>query len=79
MRIRELQALPTLTEDEQAELTRRRLDLERDESFVEYLIELARDFGISTYLYRLSDRDALLFRQGWALTASPSARASSSR
>jgi hypothetical protein len=50
-RIRELQALPTLTEDESAELERRRLDLERDESFVEYLIELARNFGISTYLF----------------------------
>jgi hypothetical protein len=50
-RIRELQALPSLTEDEQAELERRRLELERDESFVEYLIEIARNFGISTYLF----------------------------
>ena len=31
--------------------SKRALDLERDETFVEYLIELERMFGISTYLY----------------------------
>ncbi|HMI92294.1 MAG TPA: zinc-dependent metalloprotease, partial [Polyangiales bacterium] len=50
-RVRELQALSSRNTDEDKELKRLRLDLERDESFVDYLIELGRMFGISTYLF----------------------------
>jgi hypothetical protein len=50
-RVRTLQAQKTRTADEDAELTRVRLDIERDESFVDYLIDLARVYGISTYLF----------------------------
>jgi hypothetical protein len=50
-RIRELTGQDALTEEEQSELVTRRLDLERDEGFVDYLIELERTYGISTYLF----------------------------
>jgi hypothetical protein len=48
--IRDLQAKPSLGDDEQANLTTRRLGLERDETFINYLIELERSYGISSYL-----------------------------
>jgi hypothetical protein len=50
-RIRELQAIAEPTADDLAELNKRKLEIERDESFVEYLVELERSYGISTYLF----------------------------
>jgi hypothetical protein len=50
-RIRELRALPTRSNDEQAEIARLNSDVERDESFLEYLIELERQLGISSYFF----------------------------
>jgi hypothetical protein len=50
-RVRELQGQDSLTDAEDDELRKLRRDIERDESFVEYLIELGRQFGISSYLY----------------------------
>lgn len=49
-RIHVLEADPDRDAQADAELERLRLDLERDESFVEYLIELAREFGISSWI-----------------------------
>lgn len=51
VRIRELQAKGGLSEDESRELARITDDLQRDESFLEYLIELERQFGISSYFF----------------------------
>jgi hypothetical protein len=48
--IRALEAKAGLSSSEQEDLTQRRLKLERDETFVNYLIELERSYGISTYL-----------------------------
>jgi hypothetical protein len=48
--IRTLEAKPSLTAGEQADLTERRLNLERDETFINYLIQLERSYGISSYL-----------------------------
>jgi len=50
-RIRELTGKSARTTDENEELARASADLERDESFLEYLIELERRFGISSYFY----------------------------
>lgn len=49
-RVRELEALPTLTPDQRAELNRTREQLTRGESFVEALIEVERIFGITSWL-----------------------------
>ena len=49
-RVRELSALTAPSAAEQAELTQKRLEVERDESGVEYLIELAKTFGITSYI-----------------------------
>jgi hypothetical protein len=49
-RVRELAAKPAPSADEQSELLQDRLDLQREETFVNYLIELERTYGISTYL-----------------------------
>jgi hypothetical protein len=43
--------LPSRTAAEEARLRTLRLSIERDESFLEYLIELARTFGVSSYLF----------------------------
>lgn len=51
-RIRALEGDSKRTAAEDQELQRLQLDLERDESFVEYLIELARQFGISSWILR---------------------------
>jgi hypothetical protein len=50
-RLRELRAKDTKTADEQAEIDRLAPDVERDESFLEYLIELERQLGISSYFF----------------------------
>ena len=50
IRVRDLEALDQPTAAERAEADRLRLDLERDESFVEYLIETARELGISSWI-----------------------------
>jgi hypothetical protein len=50
-KVRDLQALADPTAEDQARLQSLREDLERDESFIEYLIELERAFGISTFLF----------------------------
>jgi hypothetical protein len=53
-RIRDLQdkrGKMSLSEDESAELSRLSDDLQRDESYLEYLIELERQFGISSYFF----------------------------
>jgi len=47
-RLTELGALGSPTFDELDEIERLRRDIERDEGFVEYLIELSRGFGISS-------------------------------
>ena len=39
------------TETEQSELTRLQDGLQRDESYLEYLIELERQLGISSYFF----------------------------
>ncbi len=49
-RIRELEALPTRTPEQAQELTRRQATLERNESFLETLIELQRAFGVNSPL-----------------------------
>lgn len=49
-RIRELEDLPTRTPAETQELSRRQATLERNESFLETLIELQRAFGINSPL-----------------------------
>jgi hypothetical protein len=46
-----LQALDDPSAEERERITELRLEIERDESFVEYLIELGRLYGISSYLY----------------------------
>jgi hypothetical protein len=50
-RIRELGQKGTLSDDETDELTRIKADLVRDESYIEYLIELERQLGISSYFF----------------------------
>ena len=50
-RIRELNAKPDRSADEQNELSRIKVDLQRDESFLEYLIQLERQLGISSYFF----------------------------
>ncbi len=50
-RMRELRALPERSPEEAAELDEIARGLERDESFVEYLIELERQFGVSSYFF----------------------------
>ncbi|MEY4576268.1 MAG: hypothetical protein RL701_971 [Pseudomonadota bacterium] len=49
--IRDLTAKANRSDDEQGQLDRAKSDLERDESFLEYLIELERQFGISSYFF----------------------------
>ena len=49
--VRALTALPSRTAAQEARLRTLRLSIERDESFLEYLIELARTFGVSAYLF----------------------------
>ncbi len=49
--LRALQAIEDPSAAEQDRIIELRLEIERDESFVEYLIELGRLFGISSYLY----------------------------
>lgn len=49
-RIRELQALPTRTPAQEQELRQRQRTLERNESFLETLIEVQRIFGITSWL-----------------------------
>jgi hypothetical protein len=50
-RVRDLRANQSRTADEQDELSRLARDVERDESFLEYLIELERQLGISSYFF----------------------------
>jgi hypothetical protein len=50
-RIGELQAKDSLTDEESDELSRAESDLQRDESFLEYLIEMERQLGISSYFF----------------------------
>jgi hypothetical protein len=50
-RIRALQDMPTLTDPQKDELDRSQQGLQRDESFLEYLIELERQLGISSYFF----------------------------
>jgi len=50
-KVRDTQALVDPTADDLSRLQSLREDLERDESFIEYLIELERAFGISTFLF----------------------------
>ena len=50
-KIRKLQAKSALSADESTELKTLEESLQRDESFVDYLIELERQYGISTYLF----------------------------
>jgi hypothetical protein len=50
-KVRDLRALPAPDAEQQERLVTLREELERDESFVEYLIELERAFGISTFLF----------------------------
>jgi hypothetical protein len=50
-RIGELQAKDSLTAEESDELSRAQSDLQRDESFLEYLIEMERQLGISSYFF----------------------------
>ncbi|MET0385920.1 MAG: zinc-dependent metalloprotease [Polyangiales bacterium] len=50
-RIRALNESTDRTEDESNELRRISADLQRDESFLEYLIELERQLGISSYFF----------------------------
>ncbi len=49
-RVRALEALPSLTPDQRAELNRNRDVLTRGESFLEALIEVERIFGITSWL-----------------------------
>jgi hypothetical protein len=49
-RIVELEGLPTRTADQERELALRRRTLERNESFLETLIEVQRIFGITSWL-----------------------------
>src|SRR5690606_37236781 len=49
-RIRELDLIADRTADEEAELRRRQRELERNESFLETLIEVQRIFGITSWL-----------------------------
>jgi hypothetical protein len=50
-RLRELRANQARTPDEQTEFERLAPGVERDESFLEYLIELERQLGISSYFF----------------------------
>ncbi|HKP56322.1 MAG TPA: zinc-dependent metalloprotease [Polyangiales bacterium] len=50
-RLRELKAKDAKTADETDEFARLVRDVERDESFLEYLIELERQLGISSYFF----------------------------
>jgi hypothetical protein len=50
-RIRELSGKSALSDAERAELPRLQQELQRDESFLEYLIELERQLGISSYFF----------------------------
>jgi hypothetical protein len=49
--IRALAAQEELSDGERQELSRLRASVERDESFVDYLIELSKEFGISSSLF----------------------------
>jgi hypothetical protein len=49
-RVRELRALPTPTPDQRRELETLSDELEQDESYLEYLIDVQRSFGISSWL-----------------------------
>jgi hypothetical protein len=51
VRVRDLRANMQRSPDEQDELDRLARDVERDESFLEYLIELERQLGISSYFF----------------------------
>lgn len=50
-RVRELEAIETPTAAEEAELRTKRAKLEKGESFLDFLIELQRQFGISSYFF----------------------------
>jgi hypothetical protein len=50
-RIRDLAAKTDPSSDDQDNLARWQADLQRDESFLEYLIELARQLGVSSYFF----------------------------
>ncbi|HEX4355085.1 MAG TPA: zinc-dependent metalloprotease, partial [Polyangiales bacterium] len=50
-RIHDLTQQSALSDDENTELTRIKADLVRDESFLEYLIQLERQLGISSYFF----------------------------
>jgi hypothetical protein len=50
-RLRELRANTARTADEQTEFERLAPGVERDESYLEYLIELERQLGISSYFF----------------------------
>lgn len=49
-RVRELEALPSLTDEQRQELNRKRAELTRGESFLEALIEVQRIFGLTSWL-----------------------------
>lgn len=49
--IRALSALSERTDEQEQELSRLQESLQRDESFLEYLIELERQLGISSYFF----------------------------
>lgn len=49
-RVRELEALPTLTDAQRAELNQLRVQLQNGESFLETLIEVERAFGLTSWL-----------------------------
>jgi hypothetical protein len=51
-RIRDLSHVARLSMADADELTRLKADLQRDESFLEYLIELERQLGISSYFFK---------------------------
>jgi hypothetical protein len=50
-RIRELSQLASASAAEAEELSRLKSDLQRDESYLEYLIEIERQLGISSYFF----------------------------
>jgi hypothetical protein len=50
-RVRDLRVNQARTAEEQEEFSRLALDVERDESFLEYLIEIERQVGISSYFF----------------------------
>jgi hypothetical protein len=49
MRIEEIEGLASPTPDQLDEMDKRREQLQRDESYLELLIEIQRQYGISSY------------------------------